>query len=346
MRTLLTCTTILFLSCLGQGVTAQYKNLVFEGGGIRGISYAGAIKALEENGKLAGIERTAGSSVGALAALMVSLGYTAAEIDSLMVSLRLQSFNDGRYFFIGGQNRLRKRFGWYRGDKFEHWVERLVAAKTGDPYTSFAALAAAQQTNHAFKQFYCTGTDLSRQQAAVFGVETTPAMRLSTAVRISMSIPLYFEAVLLDDDYRRLRSVRDADNCHVWVDGGLLLNYPIGVFDSCPHTPRHVCCREGIANPYTLGLKLERPEQIGNYAKDSLLAPFKVTSLKAYIASFYNIAFETLNGAANLQAERGRTVYISTAHISPRIRRISPEQKKLLYQNGYEAVLATIRSRN
>jgi len=332
--------TILFLCCPGQGVYAQYKNLVFEGGGIRGISYAGAIKALEEKGKLAEVERTAGSSVGALAALMVSLGYTAREIDSLMASLRLQSFNDGRYFFIGGQNRLRKRFGWYRGNRFEKWVERLIAAKTGDPYMTFADLTALSRNSRVFKQFYCTGTDLSAQQAAVLGMETTPGMRLSTAVRISMSIPLYFEAVLLDDHYQRVHSVRDAANCHVWVDGGLLLNYPIGVFDSCPHNPGHVCCREGIANPYTLGLKLERPEQISNFAKDSLLAPYTITSLKEYIASFYNIAFETLNGAGNLQAERGRTVYISTGHISPRIKRISPQQKQLLYQNGYKAVLA------
>jgi NTE family protein len=333
---------MLLLTFCGGPAMAQYKNLVFEGGGIRGISYAGAIKALEESGKLQHIERTAGSSVGALAALMVSLGYTAGEIDSLMRSLKLQSFNDGRYFFIGGQHRLRKRFGWYRGDRFEKWVERLVTAKTGDPYTSFAALAAAQGSHPGFKAFYCTGTDLSRQQAVVFCAATTPGMRLSTAVRISMSVPLYFEAVLMDDDYHRLRSVHETPNCHVWVDGGLLLNYPIGVFDSCPHSPRHVCCREGIANPYTLGLKLERPEQISNYAKDSLLAPYPIGNLKEYIGSFYTIAFETLNGAGNLQAERGRTVYISTAHVSPRVRKISPQQKTLLYQNGYQAVLAAL----
>lgn len=342
MQNLLTCTAILFLALCGPRSTAQYKNLVFEGGGIRGISYAGAIKALEERGKLKDIERTAGSSVGALAALMVSLGYTAGEIDSLMRSLKLQSFNDGRYFFIGGQHRLRKRFGWYRGDRFEKWVERLVAAKTGDPHTSFAGMAAIRDHHPGFKEFYCTGTDLSRQQAAVFSAATTPGMRLSTAVRISMSVPLYFEAVLMDDDYHRLRSVRGTPSCHVWVDGGLLLNYPIGVFDSCPHSPRHVCCREGIANPYTLGLKLERPEQISNYAKDSLLAPYPIGNLKEYIGSFYTIAFETLNGAGNLQAERGRTVYISTAHLSPRVRKISPQQKTLMYQNGYQAVLAAV----
>ncbi|MBS1566757.1 MAG: patatin-like phospholipase family protein [Bacteroidetes bacterium] len=345
MRNLLFLPGFFLLLLPGLPVAAQYKNLVFEGGGIRGISYAGAIKALEENGRMTAIERTAGSSVGALAALMVSLGYNATEIDSLMRSLKLQSFNDGQYFFIGGQSRLRRRFGWYKGDRFEHWVEHLVATKTGDPYTSFAGLSKLRIGNSSFKDFYCTGTYLSRQQPAVFGIETTPQMRLSTAVRISMSVPLYFEAVLMDDDYHRLHSIKQSPDCHVWVDGGLLLNYPIGIFDSCTHVPKHVCCRDAIPNIYTLGLKLERPEQISNYAKDSMLAPYKITNLKEYISSFYNIAFETLNGAGNLQAERGRTVYISTAHMSPRVRKVSAQQKELLYRNGYEAVLATINGK-
>jgi len=204
----------------------------------------------------------------------------------------------------------------------------------------FAGLAAARQGNPCFKLFYCTGTDLSRQRAAVFSAETTPGMRLSLAVRISMSVPLYFEAVLTDDDFHRLRSARGAAGCHVWVDGGLLLNYPISVFDSCPHVPHHVCCREGIPNQQTLGLKLERPEQISHYTQDSLLAPYGIGNLKEYIGAFYNLAFETLNGAGSLEAERGRTVYISTGHISPRVKRISQAQKQLLYDNGYRAVSA------
>jgi len=346
MRTVFQFAAFLLLLVQGRDGLAQYKNLVFEGGGIRGIAYAGAVRALEESGRLGAVERTAGSSVGALAALMVSLGYTAHEIDSLLLSLKLQSFNDGKYFFIGGQNRLRKGFGWYRGNRFEHWVEQLIATKTGDAHITFGRFDTLCGQNRSFKQFYCTGTNLSSQRAEVFSAERTPGMRLSTAVRISMSIPLYFEAVVLDEHYQRVKSVRSCGNCSVWVDGGLLLNYPIAVFDSCPHQPRHVCCREGVANPYTLGLKLERPEQISNYSKDSSLAPFPVRRLKDYIASFYTIAFETLNGAGNLQAERGRTVYISTAHISPRIKKISTQQKMLLYHNGYEATRAAIAAQH
>ncbi|UOQ72960.1 hypothetical protein MUN79_02960 [Hymenobacter cellulosilyticus] len=48
------------------------------------------------------------------------------------------------------------------------------------------------------RDLYTTGTNLTRQCGQVFSYETHPDMRVADAVRISMSIPLYFRAVLLD----------------------------------------------------------------------------------------------------------------------------------------------------
>ena len=45
---------------------SQFRNLVFEGGGVKGIAYAGAIGVLEERDILAGIQRVAGTSAGAI----------------------------------------------------------------------------------------------------------------------------------------------------------------------------------------------------------------------------------------------------------------------------------------
>ncbi len=51
-----------------------YKNLALEGGGVRGLAYSGALEVLENKGILKNIERVAGSSAGAIAGLMISLG--------------------------------------------------------------------------------------------------------------------------------------------------------------------------------------------------------------------------------------------------------------------------------
>src|SRR5688572_20785238 len=79
----------------------QYKNLVLEGGGARGLAYAGVFNVLEEKGILQGIEKVGGSSAGSIAGMMVSIGYTASEIDSMMVELKLQRFNDGKGGLLG-----------------------------------------------------------------------------------------------------------------------------------------------------------------------------------------------------------------------------------------------------
>ena len=43
----------------------QFKNLVFEGGGVKGIAYAGALQVLETQNGMPDIKRVAGTSAGA-----------------------------------------------------------------------------------------------------------------------------------------------------------------------------------------------------------------------------------------------------------------------------------------
>ena len=62
------------------------------------------------------------------------------------------------------------------------------------------------------------GTNLSTGYGEVFSVEHTPNMRILDAVRVSMSIPLFFSAVR-------------AASGDVYVDGGLMNNYPVKLFD-------------------------------------------------------------------------------------------------------------------
>ncbi|MFO7642865.1 MAG: patatin-like phospholipase family protein, partial [Desulfosarcina sp.] len=55
-------------------MTSQFRNLVFEGGGVKGIAYVGAMQVLAQRGLLEDILRVGGTSVGAIQALMVALG--------------------------------------------------------------------------------------------------------------------------------------------------------------------------------------------------------------------------------------------------------------------------------
>lgn len=314
------------LLCAQPSAAPGYRNLVFEGGGIRGVAYAGALGVIEEQGILKNIERTAGTSVGAIAAMLVSLGYSSAAIDKIMTSLKVQEFNDGRFIFFGGFYRFFHKYGWYRGIQFERWLGNQVRERTGTDTLTFAQLHQLHLRDPAYKDLFVTGTNLSAQRTELFSWTTTPGMSIKTAVRISMSIPLYFSAVLLDTNGHVIKNRRYAGPYSVMVDGGLTANYPIAVFDT-----------NGVYNRTTLGLKLERPEQIEGFRKSKAISGYTINSMSSYIAALYNYTIENLNRKDQLLDEDGRTIYISTQHIQPKVRAMKKSEKDLLYQSGKDA---------
>lgn len=187
MKTGLGWPVLLLLSFAVPAQERLIKNLVFEGAGMRGIAYCGAIHELENKGVMGGVEKVGGTSAGAMVALCVSLGYSSAEISGLLYSTDFKKLNDGRFSVAGGINRMNKYFGWYRGQKLTRWLAKIIAQKTGDPDITFEELY-----DKGFKDLYVTATVLNEQKMVVLSRQTYPRMRIRDAVRISASIPNVF----------------------------------------------------------------------------------------------------------------------------------------------------------
>ena len=323
----------------------QYTNLALEGGGIRGIAYGGALQQLDSLGILPQIRRVAGTSAGAIQAALLSVGYTPAEITEITFKTPVQQFNDGRFIFFGGTNRLFKQYGWYRGDKFTEWLGKQLAAKTGNPNITFAELHALAGQGKG-RDLYVTGTNLTDQCVMVFSHETHPNMQVKHAVRISMSIPLYYRAVLLDQQGNVVTKPEKGQQLDVLVDGGVLANFPINVFDD----PKYLADAEpdqkdfdskGIYhNPQTLGLKLDRDEQIAFDEQQAGLAPYHIHKFNDYMGAFYTIIKESLNRQHLTSHDWDRTISISTAGFSPRVRKLSEGEKSALLASGRKGVQA------
>jgi NTE family protein len=309
---------------------APIENLVFEGAGIRGIAFSGAISELEERKILPGIKRVGGTSAGAITALMISLGYTAAEIETIIGRTNFRKFNDGKFFFPGGVARLRNHFGWYQGRKFEAWLEEIIQAKTGHKNTSFWELKAS-----GFKDLYITGTNLNDQKLVVFSHETFPAMKVKDAVRISVSIPLYFEPLFMNEEGVMITRPKDKKPLKVMVDGGFIANFPIRIFDSSRFAggTNNVF----IHNTGTIGFRIDRKDQIENDQQGKGLVSLPVNNLEQYIAAFYNLVIENLNRQTLTPEDWQRTVSISDGAIGPRIRKLKREEINVLVNNGREA---------
>ncbi|MBW1245828.1 patatin-like phospholipase family protein [Pseudomonas tolaasii] len=91
--------------------------LVLSGGGAKGVAFPGAIKALEENNALQGVQSVSGSSAGAISAALLASGMTAQAFTELSNNLDLSSLMDS-------SNALTR---WFQkaGSKIGNWLGKF-----------------------------------------------------------------------------------------------------------------------------------------------------------------------------------------------------------------------------
>ncbi|HKG63091.1 MAG TPA: patatin-like phospholipase family protein [Solirubrobacteraceae bacterium] len=207
-----------------------FADLVFEGGGVKGIGLAGAYSALCERG--VGPKRVAGTSAGAITAALVAAGYSAEELDEILLEVPFARFKDtaweDRIPIVGHPLSVLLQRGIYEGGFFREWMRGLLAAKG---VRTFGQLADPEATE--LKERYrlkVIVSDVTHRRllvlpddAASLGIEPDD-LEVAYAVRMSMSIPIFFEPVM----HRNPRTGVD----HLIVDGGMLSNFPVWLFDA------------------------------------------------------------------------------------------------------------------
>ena len=207
-----------------------FADLVFEGGGVKGIGLAGAYSALCERG--VGPKRVAGTSAGAITAALVAAGYSAQELDAILLEVPFTRFKDeaweDRVPLVGHPLSVLLQRGIYEGRFFHEWMRGLLEAKG---IKTFGQLADPEATD--LKERYrlkVIVSDVTHRRllvlpddAAFLGVEPDD-LEVAYAVRMSMSIPIFFEPVMHANP-------RTGDT-HLIVDGGMLSNFPVWLFDA------------------------------------------------------------------------------------------------------------------
>lgn len=308
-----------------------YENIVFEGAGIRGLAYSGVVKGLEERNLLKDIKRVGGTSAGAITATMLSIGYSSEEVYRIISDTEFQKFNKGGFGIIGGSRRMKKRYGWYKHDKFEKWLAKLIEAKTGDSEITFAEL-----DNRGFKELHVTGTSINKQEMIVFNSANYPTMKIKDAVKVSMSIPFYFGAMFVDSTGVVYNEPVEGIALDIVVDGGIVGNYPIGIFDEVKKDSSGGVVR--VENVNTLGVRMDSEEQIKNYEKRLGLVDQDIRDLRSHISAFYIMVIENLNRNTLTKGDWERTISVSSVGIGPRIKKLSDEEKIRLMKSGEKAV--------
>lgn len=212
-------------------------DLVCEGGGVKGIGLVGAVAALVEAGYA--FPRVAGSSAGAVVAALVaalqSAGEPLARLEDVMRAVDYRRFRDrgglGRLPVVGRGLALLVQDGLYEGRYLEEFLTgalgELGVRTFGDLRLDVADPAAGDLPPERAYRLVVTASDLSRRRLAAlpwdlrsYGADPD-GYPVARAVRASAAIPFYFSPV----------RQRTPGGTATWVDGGLLSNFPVALFD-------------------------------------------------------------------------------------------------------------------
>lgn len=323
----------------------SYENLVFQGGGVKGIAYLGVLDVLFNKGILPNIKRVAGTSAGAVTATVASFNLGFGDIVRISNTLNyskiplknnlkiksipeniINEFNDlfGDFECV---YRLITEYGWYSTDYIYSWLRKVIASqfnyfKKKPPYT-FADFKNQyiHKQGRIFKDLYIIGTDMTTQSSVVFSYENTPNMEVAEAVKISLSIPLFFESV--NKNINRYTG----NSKHIFSDGGIILNYPLEIFDDVKYG---AIDKEGI-NMLTLGAK---------FIAEDISKP--INNLLDYIESlFYTLlrAQDALFKYDHMSKERSIEIDSKNISATDFDIDINDEKYRLLYKEGKDATV-------
>ncbi|XP_063965821.1 uncharacterized protein YqhO-like [Lytechinus pictus] len=199
-------------------VDFPYENVVFEGGGSQGTAYIGAIVELERLGHLEMLRRFGGASVGSITAAMLALGYTSEKfLDVMKYGPFFNDALDARCGPCSMVPNVLRNLGWHPGRSFYRWIGEVVEEKLGSPNATFRDLYEATG-----KELCVVVTNLSLKMEEYCHVKTTPLLPIRAAVRMSMAIP----GVFFPFQWKYI------DRTDLYVDGGVLCNYPVHCFDA------------------------------------------------------------------------------------------------------------------
>jgi NTE family protein len=307
----------------------QFADLVFEGGGVKGIGLAGAYAALRERGFAP--KRVAGTSAGAITAALVAAGYDAAELDEILQRVPFTRFKDQAWEdkipLVGHGASVLLQLGIYEGRFFQAWMTGLLEAKG---IRRFAQLAdeEAEELKDRYRLKVIVSDVTNRRllvlpdDAAFLGIEPDE-LDVAYAVRMSMSIPVFFEPVI----HRNPRTGRD----HLIVDGGMLSNFPVWLFDSEGRDPRWP----------TFGLLLVEgePQVAIGHRLEGEEHGVERGSVVDYVKALASTMMEAHDRLYIEKATFARTIPIPTLGVGTTEFGISPDRVRALYESGRKASL-------
>jgi NTE family protein len=285
----------------------MWADAVFEGGGVKGIGLVGALCVAEEKGYK--WKRVAGTSAGSILAALLAAGYSGQELYEIMIHKNFADFLAPTWYdyipFLGPGARLWFKKGLHPTNRLEKWLENLLAQKG---VHTFQDLEKKETKLHIIvSDITLENLLVFPQDLAAYGHDPS-CFSVAKAVRMSCSIPFFFEPA-------RLLNREIKQNCYL-VDGAVLSNYPIWLFDSDnPEWP-------------TFGFRLTSDDPPTGHKIDSPVSMFKAL-------------FETMMDAHDnrniREQDQVRTITVPALNVKITDFSIDIKKREALFQSGVTA---------
>ena len=216
---------LLYLAVTAVPLGAQSVGVVMSGGGAKGLSHIGVIKALEENG--IPIDYISGTSIGSIVGGLYAIGLSPDDMIALMKTDEFRAWYTGdgereffTYLYSGYPTPAMVNLHLKRDEKAlaegKRKMKFSLPTSLVSPFPmdiafvqmfANASAAAGYDFDNLMLPFFCVSADVLRKQQYV-----SDSGDLGTAIRASMTFPAYFKPVTID-------SV-------LLFDGGFYNNFP------------------------------------------------------------------------------------------------------------------------
>jgi len=285
----------------------MYADIVIEGGGVKAIGLIGAIHEAESRGYE--WKRLAGTSAGAIIASMLGAGYTSKELKKELMEMNYKGFIRKKGLLhiplLGQISNLLRYSGIYCGDDLEQWVREKLMVKG---VRTFGELE---------KPVYIIASDITSgkllklpDDLVQFDIDPQ-SFEVAKAVRMSSSIPFFFQPVRLKSNDISM------EGYHYIVDGGILSNFPVWIFDS-----------EVFPKWPTFGFRLVS-EKTGK--------PNKVRGPFSFSHALLNTMMDAHDMLHLKEKDFVRTILVPTLGTKTTEFNISDEQREKLYLSGIDS---------
>lgn len=219
---------------------ARRLNLVFQGGGVKGIAYAGALKHFPSD--ICAIEAVGGTSAGSIVAALIAIGTKPADVQDFLKPSLFSSFLEPqdrarldeilKYYKeleqIWTEQRLSSSAvrifkAAIRLKKVKRHIEDLVAQRGAYSSVKLGAWLHATFRDLTFADIKTTelkivAADIGSRSYKIFSKAGSANEKIADAVHASASIPFFFSPFGLGN--------------RMYVDGGTLSNFPSFLFEN------------------------------------------------------------------------------------------------------------------